>query len=428
VSPRTGDAISRRDFVALSALGMAGLAMPREVRAGENDEGKADRMLYIGTYTDDGRSKGIYQLRMSPATGALTIVGVAAETTNPSFVILGRDGRSAYAVNEVGDVGGRPAGGATAFGRTKTSGTLQQLEHEETHGTFPCYASTDRTGRFLFVANYGSGNVAMFPIHAGGGIGAASTIIQHSGTGPNKERQEGPHAHCAITDPANRFLLVADLGIDRVMVYPFDAKSGTLKTTAAAEGVVASGAGPRHLAFGHDGRVLYVTNELASTVTAFRYDPKSGALTELQTVPAVTEGIALTGGNPATAGTAATAATAATTVSGGTAAAVNEPADVHVHPNGRFLYMSNRGHNSIAVFAIDRATGRLSPLQLMSTGGDWPRNFAIDPSGEFLLVANQKSDSIVTLRIDRATGKLASTGHTLTLPVPVCVSFVAPGS
>ncbi|MFL5560530.1 MAG: lactonase family protein [Gemmatimonadaceae bacterium] len=411
MSPRDGDQLSRRDFVALSALGIAGLAMPRPMRADADDELKADRMLYIGTYTDDGRSKGVYQLRMSAATGALTIVGVAAETTNPSFVILGRDGRSLYAVNEVGDAAGRPAGGATAFRRTASSGSLHQLGHEETRGTFPCYASTDRTGRSLFVANYGSGNVAMFPIHAGGGIGAASAIIQHKGTGPNKERQEGPHAHCAITDPANRFVLVADLGIDRVMVYPFDAKSGTLTTTAAAEGVLAPGAGPRHLAFGHGGRVLYVTNELASTVTAFQYDAKSGALTELQTVPAVSEGLALDGANTATTASVA---------------GVNEPADIHVHPNGRFLYMSNRGHNSIAAFAIDGATGRLSPLQLMSTGGDWPRNFAIDPSGEFLLVANQKSDSIVTLRIDRTTGKLASTGHTLALPVPVCVRFTTP--
>lgn len=403
MSAADDDLLSRRRFVALSALGMAGLALPR-IDIGD-DAMKADRMLYIGTYTDDGRSKGIYRVAMSRATGALTVVGVAADTTNPSFVIRSHDGKSAYAVNEVGNVDGRPAGGATAFQRTPSSGALHLLGRQDTHGTFPCYASTDGSGRFLFVANYGSGNVAMFPVGRDGSIGPASAMIQHHGSGP-KQEQERAHAHCAIADPANRFVLVADLGIDRVMVYPFDAKSGKLATTPAAQAVAAAGAGPRHLAFGRDGRTLYVANELGSTVSAYRYQAKTGALTELQTLPAVNAlGIAVAGSDDAAAGVP------------------NAPADIHVHPSGRFLYLSNRGHNSIAAFAIDQHVGKLAPMQLMSCGGDWPRNFAIDPSGEFLLVANQKSDSIVTLRIDRGTGRLADTGHRLTLPVPVCVCF-----
>jgi 6-phosphogluconolactonase len=404
MTPLDGDALSRRQFVALSALGMAGLALPR-IDGGE-DTGKADPMLYIGTYTDDGRSKGIYRAKMSHGTGALTLIGVAAETTNPSFVIGSRDGKSVYAVNEVGDVDGKPAGGASAFARERPSGALRATAKQDTHGTFPCYASTDRTGRFLFAANYGSGNVAMFPIARDGTIGAASAVIQHRGTGPNKERQEGPHAHCVIPDPANRFLLVSDLGIDRVMVYPFDAKTGKLTTTPAAHGVAHPGAGPRHLAFGHGGRMLYVSNELAATVTAYRYDAKTGALSAVQTLPAVSEsGIALAGSDAAASATA------------------NEPADIHVHPSGRFLYLSNRGPNSVSVFAIDSHSGKLTPVQVVSCGGDWPRNFAIDPTGAFLLVANQKSDSIVTFRIDHATGRLSDTGNRLTLPVPVCVCF-----
>jgi 6-phosphogluconolactonase len=409
VSPLDGDPLSRRRFVALSALGMAGLALPR-IDDGD-DVTKAGLTLYLGTYTDDGRSKGIYRATMSRTTGALTLAGVAAEATNPSFVVSAGDGAAVYAVNEVGDVDGKPAGGASAFARTRATGALRALGRQETHGTYPCYASIDHTGRFLFTANYGSGNVAMFPISRDGAIGAASAVIQHHGTGPNKERQEGPHAHCVIPAPGNRFILVADLGIDRIMVYRFDAKAGKLGTTPAAQGVARAGAGPRHLAFGHGGRMLYVSNELDSTVTAYRYDAGSGALTLVQSVPAVAEsGIAVAGSD--------TAASAKT----------NETADIHVHPSGRFLYVSNRGPNSVSVFAIDKHTGMLVPTQELSCGGDWPRNFAIDPSGEFLLVANQKSDSIVTFRIDRQSGRLTDTGHRLTLPVPVCVSFAGGAS
>lgn len=389
-------ALSRRDFISLSALGVAGCAMPRLGKAKREE----DRMLYIGTYTDDQRSKGIYLLRLSPATGAMSVVGVVAETVNPSFVALAPDGGAAFAVNEIGEVGGQPGGTVTAFGRDRATNGLVKLGTESTKGTAPCYVSTDRTGRFLFAANYSSGSVAMFPILPGGALGAMTTLIQHHGHGPDAERQEGPHAHCVIPDPSNRFVLVADLGIDRIMVYRFDAQAGQLNTSTAAQGFLAPGSGPRHLAFHPSGRVLYVTNELSSTVTAFRYDPETGSLTELQTVPAVSEPTAVR----------------------------NAPADIHLHPSGRFLYMSNRGHNSIAVFAIDPATAKLTPVQLAPTGGDWPRNFAIDPSGDMLIVANQRSDSLRSFRIDPATGQLTSTGMRVSLPVPVCVRFLAEAS
>ena len=385
--------LSRRDFIALSALGIAGCAVPG-VGGGTKEK---DRMLYVGTYTEKTASKGIYLLRLSPGSGALSVDGVAAETLNPSFVALSPDGSAAFAVNEVGQLDGQPGGGVTAFGRDVASGALRTLGRELTKGADPCYASTDRTGRFLFVANYSGGSVAMYPVLAGGGIGAMTGFIQHRGHGPNAERQEGPHAHCVIPDPMNHFVLVADLGIDRIMVYRFDAATGKLNTATAGQGMLAPGAGPRHLAFHPNGRVLYVTNELNSTVTAFRYDTETGSLTELQTVPAVSE----------------------------QGSVQNFPADIHVHPSGRFLYMSNRGHNSIAAFAIDPTTAKLAPLQLTSTEGDWPRNFAIDPSGEFLIVANQRSDSIHSFRIDSRTGKLRSTGHRVSLPAPVCLRYFA---
>lgn len=389
---RQPPALARREFIALSALGIAGCAVRR---IGTTKE--ADRMLYVGTYTDKTASRGIYRLRLSPGSGALSIDGIAAETLNPSFVALSPDGASAFAVNEVGELDGHPGGGITAFGRDAGSGALRQLGREFTNGADPCYASTDRSGRFLFVANYSGGSVAMYPVRPGGGIGSIAAFIQHHGHGPNAERQEGPHAHCVIPDPMNRFVLVADLGLDRIMVYRFDAQSGTLNTATAGQGMLAPGSGPRHLAFHPGGRILYVTNELSSTITAFRYDADTGSLTELQTIPSVSE---------------------PTTVQ-------NFPADIHIHPSGRFLYMSNRGHNSIAAFTIDPVTSKLSPLQLTPTGGDWPRNFAIDPSGDFLIVANQRSDSIHSFRIDSMSGRLRATGQHVSVPAPVCIRYVA---
>jgi 6-phosphogluconolactonase len=385
--------LSRREFIALSALGIAGCA----VRGAGGTTTEGDRMLYVGTYTEKTASKGIYRMRLSPRSGALAIDGVAAETLNPSFIALSPDGSAAFAVNEVGQLDGQAGGGVTAFARDGASGSLRALGRELTKGADPCYVSTDRSGRFLFVANYTGGSVAMYPVIAGGGIGPMAAFIQHHGHGPDAERQEGPHAHCVIPDPMNRFVLVADLGLDRIMVYRFDAAAGVLNTATAGQGMLAPGAGPRHLAFHPNGRVLYVTNELNSTVTAFRYDPETGSLTELQTVPSISE---------------------PTTVE-------NFPADIHLHPSGRFLYMSNRGHNSIAAFAIDAATAKLTPIQLTSTEGDWPRNFAIDPGGEFLIVANQRSDSIHSFRIDSTSGKLRSTGHRVSVPAPVCLRWFA---
>ena len=393
MSERRSGELSRRDFIALSALGVAGCA----VRGVGGATKEAGRMIYVGTYTEKTASKGIYLLRLSPGSGALTLAGVAAETMNPSFVALSPDGTAAFAVNELGSFGGQPGGGITAFGRDTSSGALRQLASVPTNGADPCYASTDRTGRFLFVANYTGGSIAMYPVLAGGGIGAMAGFIQHHGHGPNADRQEGPHAHCVIPDPMNRFVLVADLGLDRIMAYRFDAQAGKLNTSTAGQGMLAPGAGPRHLAFHPGGRVLYVTNELNSTVTAFRYDPETGSLTELQTVPSISE--------PAT--------------------VQNFPADIHIHPSGRFLYMSNRGHDSIAAFAIDSATAKLTPIETTSTEGDWPRNFAIDPSGDFLIVANQRSDSIHSFRIDGSTGRLRSTGHRVSLPSPVCIRYFA---
>ena len=381
--------LSRRDFIAVAALGATGLGVRRA------EEPIAEDLLYVGTYTNDGRSKGIYLLRMARQTGALRLVGLAAETTEPSFLTPTSDGAFVYAVSETTEYQGKPSGAVSAFARERSSGALTFINGLPSGGGAPCYVTLDGSGKFVLVANYVGGSVAVFSRRKDGGLGEQTSFVQHVGHGPDADRQSSPHAHCIIPDQSNRFALVADLGLDRVLVYGFDAKVGKLTVSPVAEAVMASGAGPRHLAFHPSGRILYVVNELDSTVSTLRYDRSTGRLSVLQTVPSVSEPVARR----------------------------NAPADIHVHASGRFLYMSNRGHDSIAGFAIDKSTSTLRPLQLEATGGAWPRNFVIDPSGRFLFVANQRSDTIVTHRVDTRTGRLAQTGQILELPSPVCIRF-----
>ena len=379
---------SRRDFLVLTALGVAGCRVrPEGVVPGE----RGSRLLHVGTYTNDGRSEGIYALRMDEGTGALTLVGATAKTVNPSFLATSADGRFVYAVNETTEHEGRKSGAVSAFARDET-GQLALLSRQPSGGGAPCYIALDRGGRYVLVANYVGGSVAAFPINPGGGLRAASAFVQHEGRGANAQRQEGPHAHCIMADPSNQFVLVADLGLDRIIVYRFDERLGAL--TRVREGVLAPGAGPRHLVFDRDARNVYVVNELNSTLTVFSWDSATGSLAERQTVTTLPE--PFTG--------------------------QNAPADIHFHPNGRFLYMSNRGQNSIVSYTVE-TEGLLTPLQTISTGGNWPRNFVLDPSGRYLFVANQRSDSIVGFRIDGSTGRLTPTGHRLTVPLPVCLQF-----
>ena len=374
----------------MTALGVAGLGASR--LAGER---AAEDAVYVGTYTHDGQSKGIYLLKMTRGTGALRIVGLVAETVEPSFLTISPNGRFVYSVNETTEYENKPSGAVSAFARDRATGNLTFLNRVPSGGGAPCYITLDRAGKFVLVANYVGGSVAVFPILKDGKIGDASSFLQHVGNGPDPDRQSSPHAHCIMPDPANRFILAADLGIDRILVYRFDARAGKLSATPANEAVMAPGAGPRHLAFHPSGRIVYVVNELDSTVSTLRYDTATGGLSILQTVPSLRE--RMTGRNA--------------------------PADVHVHASGRFLYMSNRGVDNIAVFAIDKRTSMLQPLQFEPTGGNWPRNFAIDPSGRFLFVANERSSTIVTHRIDTRTGRLTPTGQTLELPSPVCLRF-----
>jgi len=347
--------------------------------------------LYVGTYTK-GESEGIYLLHFDPATGAMEPLGVTP-AENPSFLASDPEGRWIYAVDEL--PGGRAdaMGIVTAYHIDQASGALEPINQQPTHGTVPCYVSVDATGKVAMVANYGSGSVAAYPIGEGGALGQATSVHQHRGTGGDPARQEGPHAHSIRPDTTNRRVLAADLGIDQIRLYQLDAGAASLLPGDPIAVDVTPGSGPRHLEFSHDGRHLYAINELGNTVMAYAYDGDSGAITHLQTISALPDGWSGT----------------------------SYCADLHLHPNGRWLYGSNRGHDSIVGYAVDAASGELSLIGHWSCGGAWPRNFCIAPDGKHVLVANQNSDNIVVLAIDDNTGALTPTGHTFEVGAPVCL-------
>lgn len=362
--------------------------------------------VYVGAYTEPsehGRAAGISVFHMEPSSGALTQVRIIAGVVNPSFLAIDPPRRYLFAVNETAMHDGQPGGGASAFALDDTNGNLTPLNQQPTHGTFPAHLTVDPTGAYLLVANYGSGNVAVYPIGAGSDLGAMSDLVQNSGSGPNTARQAGPHAHMITFDPSGRFALLVDLGIDQTLIYRLDTTTGKLNAhditvdgvTEQACGQAAPGAGPRHIAFHPTNRYAYVINELGSTIDAFAWDAARGTLGHRQTVSTLPADFAGT----------------------------NSGAEIVVHPSGRFLYGSNRGHNSIATFAIDVASGHLTALGHEPTQGKNPRSITLDPTGAFLLAANQDSDSIVTLRIDQSTGMLTATGNITQTPTPVCLLF-----
>jgi 6-phosphogluconolactonase len=350
-------------------------------------------ILYVGTYTS-GKSEGIYIYRMNLETGELKRFD-STRAVNPSFLAINRR-RYLYAVNEVAEFAGKSSGAVSAFSIDSTTGRLSFLNQQASMGADPCHVTIDRTGRFAVVANYTGGSISVFPIQRDGRLGPATQVIQHHGSSVNKEHQEGPHAHCVVLDRSNRHAFASDLGLDKVMIYRFDAKTGNLKAGKQPWAQLEPGAGPRHLAFHPKGTYFYVINELNSTLTAFAYDPLNGTLRSVQTVSTLPKGFS----------------------------GHNDCADVHVSPSGKFLYGSNRGHDSIVVFAINENTGKLEYLEHASTQGKTPRNFTIDPTGRLLLAANQESDTIVTLHVDPLTGRLKPTGHVAEVPSPVCLKFI----
>jgi len=352
--------------------------------------------VYLGTYTGgQAGSKGIYVASLDAATGELGAPKLAAESTSPAFVALHPKGGFLYAVNEVGNFQGERAGAVSAFKVDPATGALTLLNQQSSGGPGPCHVSVDPSGRCVLVANYGGGSVAALPIQADGSLGKAVSFVQHAGSSVNKQRQEAPHAHSITPDARGRFAYAADLGLDQVLVYRLDAAAAKLAPADPPFARTAPGSGPRHFDLHPRGRFAFVCGEMTSTVTAFRVDGRTGALTEvntLSTIPAPTPG--------------------------------NSTAELRVHPTGRFVYVSNRGHNSIAIFRVDETTGALTAAGHQPTGGSTPRNFGIDPTGRFLLAANQASNTVVVFRIDAETGALNPTGGKIDVPMPVCVRFL----
>ena len=355
----------------------------------------AQTLVYIGTSTG-AKSQGIYAARFDSQTGGLTPPELVAEAVHPTFLAVHPNRRFLYAVQEVATGTGKSSPAVAAYAIEAATGQLTWLNTESSGGAGPCHLVVDRSGKNVLVANYGGGSLSNLPIGADGRLGPATACVQHNGASVNPQRQTAPHAHGITLDVANQFAVCADLGLDQLLCYRFDSAQGTLTPNDPPTTVVRPGAGPRHFVFHPSGRYGYVINELVPTITAFAYDATHGTLAEVQTVTTIPANFA----------------------------GKNYPAEIGVHPNGKFLYGSNRGHDSLAVFAIDLPTGQLTWLEQAATLGKTPRNFAIDPTGRFLLVANQGSDTVVVFRLDPQTGHLTATGQTAAVGAPVCVLFV----
>ena len=376
--------------LALSTLTAAG---PQAPPATGGAAGKG-LLVFIGTYSSPA-SQGIYAARLDPATGALSTPVLAAAARNASFVAASADGRFLYSVNELDTVDGKTGGGVSAYAIDRAAGTLRFLNQQSTVGGGPCHVSV--VDRWVFVANYGGGSVVACPLKSDGSLEAPASFVQHRGSSVNKGRQEGPHAHGVTPDATGRFLYVPDLGLDQVKTYRISAEA-PLTPADPPFSAVTAGAGPRHITLSRDGRFAYVINELDCTVTAYSRAADTGALTAVQTISTLPFGTAV--------------------------AKTFSTAEVLLHPSGRTLYGSNRGHDSLVAYTVDPASGKLTLLQHIPTGGRTPRAFGIDPAGAFVVVGNQDSDSIHVFAVDGATGRLTSTGHTATVGKPVSFEFV----
>ncbi len=348
--------------------------------------------VWVGTYTRHGQSEGIYVYRLELGSGAFERVQTVGDMRDPSYLALAPSGRFLYAVNELD-----ADGAVSVFSVEPATGRLRLLNSESSGGAHPAHVSVDPSGRWVLVANYTGGTIATLPIQDDGSLGQAAHVVRHQGRGPNPARQEGPHPHMIVTDPTGAFVLVPDLGRDRVVCYRLDRDSGHLVEQREAGGRLSPGAGPRHVAFGSDGTRVYCLNELDLTLVVFDFDGESGRMQPVQTLSTLPADV----------------------TNDGTFSA----AAVVVHPSGQFVYTSNRGHDSIAFFGVDQASGRLTPLGHAPSGGRTPRDINIDPTGALLLAANQDSDALATFRIDPRSGAPQCSGSVLHVPKPVRVLF-----
>lgn len=384
-----------RSLICCTAVAVAVLAFGPSAKA---DDPKTDKFwLYIGTYTGP-KSKGIYRCVFDATNGSVSKPELAAESTSPSFLAIHPSQRFLYSVNEVPAVGGKKGGGVSAFSLDPKTGELKAINQESSVGAGPCHLTVDREGKNVLVANYGGGSVAALPIADDGSLKEASAFVQHKGPGADPNRPVTPRGHSINVDAANRFAVAADLGLDQLLVYKLDAAKGTLTPNDPPATATAPGAGPRHFAFHPSGKMAFVINESNMTMTSFAYDAEKGVLKPLATV--------------------------STLPPGETKARGQSTAEVVVHPSGKFVYGSNRGHNTIVAFAINEKTGELTLVGHQGEGIKTPRNFNVDPTGRWLLVGNQDGHNISVYRIDTTTGKLEPTGTTIEIGSPVCLRFV----
>lgn len=348
---------------------------------------QSDYFLYVGVY-----GKGVYAYRYNTKSAKIDPLGVTGQVVNPSFLATDSDFRYLYAVSELE---GKAEGGVAGFAINRTSGALQALNQRGSAGQAPCHLSVDHSAKMLMVANYGTGGVSVFPLESDGGLGARSALMTAKGSSVNRKRQEGPHAHETVVSADNRLLYVPDLGLDQIRIYKIDTTGAKLTANDPPFAKAEPGFGPRHIAFSPNNKFAYVANELKSYVTVFARESNGGLrqIQALHTLPAGFQG-------------------------------ENAPAEVEISPSGKFLYVSNRGPGTIAVFAINSGNGSLRQIQVASTDGTWPRGIAIDPSGDFLLAGDQKANRFVLLKIDRAHGKLTLTDRRFDVPSPVAFLFV----
>ena len=347
--------------------------------------------VYVGSYSK-AEETGIHHFKLDFGTGALTPAGGTSGVANPSFVTISPDKKFLYAI---GETGGKKGGAVVSFSIDEKTGALTKVSEGSSVGNGPCYVATDKTGKVVLVANYGGGSVASLPVSADGKLSEAGTFVQHKGSSVDKGRQSAPHAHSINVSPDNKFVMAADLGLDKILIYKLDADKGTMTPNDPPHAETPAGAGPRHFAFHPGGKFLYACGEMTSTVHAYAYDSAKGSLTlihSLSTLPEPVKG--------------------------------NSTAECLVHPTGKFVYVSNRGHDSIAIFKVDEESGKLTAAGHCPSGGKTPRNFNIDPTGQFLLAANQGSNNVVVFKIESSTGVPQPTGVQVSVPKPVCVKFL----
>lgn len=351
--------------------------------------------VYIGTYTT-GKSEGIYSFKFDPSSGSLEPLGVAAKIGTPAYLAVSRDNSLLYSIADSGLIDGKPAGAVAAFKIDKVTGALELLNQQPANSLVSCHINVDASNKYLFAANYKQGLLSVFPLKSDGSIGPILNTIHHQGTGANPERQEMPHTHFVSVTPEGKYLCAVDLGIDRIMAYELNMSNGALTFSESLTAAIEPGRGPRHMVFHPNRKFAYVVNELISSVAAMEYDSAKPGFKQLQYISTLPESFD---------GQSACAA-------------------IKISADGRFLYASNRGHDSIAIFSIDQNTGRLTPVDYASTLGKHPRDFEIDPTGKFLVATNMDSDSLILFSIDGESGRIKPTGTVFEVPDPICVKFV----